>query len=132
MFNKLRELALRQEDLEAQLADPAVYDDSARLRTIQRELKELTPIAEGWRAWNQALRRQEDAEALLHDPEMRELAQEELSAAREESERLQEELKILLLPKDPNDGRNVILELRGGVGGEEGALFAGTDRKSVV
>lgn len=126
MLDKLKELALRQEDLEAQLGDPAVYGDSARLRSIQRELKELAPIAEGWRAWKQAQQRRMDAEALLHDPEMRELAQEELAAAREEAEALEERLRLLLLPKDPNDARNVILELRGGVGGEEGALFAGT------
>ena len=126
MLDKLKELALRREDLEAQLADPAVYGDSARLREIQRELKELTPIADGWRALKEAEARREEAEALLHDPELKELAQEEFLAAREEAERLRERLKILLLPRDPNDGRNVILELRGGVGGEEGALFAGT------
>jgi len=124
MLERLKELALRQESLEAQLADPAVYGDSARLKALQRELKELTPVAEAWRALREAERRREEAEVLLRDPEMRELAQEELSAARREGERLQEELKILLLPRDPNDGRNVILELRGGVGGEEGALFA--------
>ena len=126
MLDKLKELALRREDLEAQLADPAVYGDSARLREIQRELKELTPIADGWRELKEAEARRAEAEALLHDPEMRELAQEEFLAARAEAERLRERLKILLLPRDPNDGRNVILELRGGVGGEEGALFAGT------
>jgi peptide chain release factor 1 len=126
MLDKLKELALRREDLEAQLADPAVYGDSARLREIQRELKELTPIADGWRALKEAEARREEAEALLHDPELKELAQEEFLAARAEAERLRERLKILLLPRDPNDGRNVILELRGGVGGEEGALFAGT------
>ena len=126
MLDKLKELALRREDLEAQLADPAVYGDSARLREIQRELKELTPIADGWRALKEAEARREEAEALLDDPELKELAQEEFLAARAEAERLRERLKILLLPRDPNDGRNVILELRGGVGGEEGALFAGT------
>ena len=126
MLDKLKELALRREDLEAQLADPAVYGDSARLREIQRELKELTPIADGWRELKEAETRRAEAEALLHDPELKELAQEEFLAARAEAERLRERLKILLLPRDPNDGRNVILELRGGVGGEEGALFAGT------
>lgn len=124
MLERLKELALRKEDLEAQLADPAVYGDNGRLKALQRELKELSPVVEAWKALTGAQRRREEAEALLRDPEMRELAQEELSAAREEAERLQEELKILLLPRDPNDSRNVILELRGGVGGEEGALFA--------
>ncbi len=124
MLEKLKELALRHEDLEAQLADPAVYNDAARLRTINRELKELGPIVETWHAMEQAEQRRAGAEELLRDPDLRELAQEELSAAKAELERLQEELKILLLPKDPNDSRNVIMELRGGVGGEEGALFA--------
>ena len=124
MLEKLKELALRHEDLEAQLADPAVYNDAARLRTINRELKELGPIVETWHAMEQAEQRRAGAEELLRDPDLRELAHEELSAAKAELERLQEELKILLLPKDPNDSRNVIMELRGGVGGEEGALFA--------
>ena len=115
MLEKLKELALRHEDLEAQLADPAVYNDAARLRTINRELKELGPIVETWHAMEQAEQRRAGAEELLRDPDLRELAQEELSAAKAELERLQEELKILLLPKDPNDSRNVIMELRGGV-----------------
>ncbi|MDO4314742.1 MAG: peptide chain release factor 1 [Oscillospiraceae bacterium] len=124
MLDKLRELALRHEDLEAQLADPAVYNDAGRLRAINRELKELGPIVETWRAWEQAERDRAEAEALLHDPDFRELAQEELAAAKEELERLRQELTVLLLPRDPNDSRNVVMELRGGVGGEEGALFA--------
>jgi len=124
MLERLKELALRREDLEAQLADPAVYADSRRLRQLQRELKELMPVVEAWEALEAAERRREDAEALLRDPELKELAQEELSAAKSEAERIREELKLLLLPRDPNDSRNVILEIRSGVGGEEGALFA--------
>jgi peptide chain release factor 1 len=124
MLEKLKALALRYEDLEAQLADPAVYGDADRLRQVNRELKELGPVAETYRAWEQAERDRLDAEELLHDPDFRELAQEELSAAKQELARLEQELKLLLLPKDPNDSRNVIMELRGGVGGEEGALFA--------
>ncbi|MCI9121336.1 MAG: peptide chain release factor 1 [Oscillibacter sp.] len=124
MLERLKELILRQEDLEAQLADPAVYGDSGRLKAVQRELKELTPVAEAAGALEAAVRRREEAELLLRDPEMKELAQEELAAAKAEAERLEEALRILLLPRDPNDGRNVILELRSGVGGEEGALFA--------
>ena len=119
MLERLRELALRQEDLEAQLADPAVYGDGKRLAAIQRELKELTPVAEAGRALEAAERRREEAEALLRDPELKALAQGELAAAKAEA------LKRLLLPRDPNDGRNVILEIRAGVGGEEAALFAG-------
>ncbi len=124
MLEKLKELTIRYEDLEAQLADPAVYGDGERLKAVNRKLKELAPIVEACRAWEQAEARRAGAEDLLHDPELRDLAQEELAAAKGEAERLQEELKRLLLPKDPNDGRNVIMEIRGGVGGEEGALFA--------
>ena len=124
MLDRLRALALRREDLEAQLADPAVYGDAARLREIHRELKELTPVAEAYQAYQKAERDRAEAEALLHDPEFRDLAQEEYAAARAELERLERELKLLLLPRDPNDGRNVILEIRQGVGGEESALFA--------
>ena len=125
MLERLKELAVRKEDLEAQLADPAVYGGGGRLAAIQRELKELTPVVEAAGALEAAERRREEAEALLRDPELKALAQEELSAAREEAERLRGELKRLLLPRDPNDGRNVILEIRAGVGGEEAALFAG-------
>ena len=124
MLDKLKELALRYEDLEAQLSDPAVYGDAVRLRSINRELKELAPIVEAWLTWERAERKRAEAEELLHDPDFRELAQEELSAAREEQERLRDKLRLLLLPKDPNDERNVILEIRAGTGGEEAALFA--------
>ena len=125
MLERLKELALRRENLEAQLTDPAVYGDGKKLAAIQRELKELTPVVEAAGSLEAAERRRAEAEALLRDPELKALAQEELSAAKAEAEALREELKRLLLPRDPNDGRNVILELRAGVGGEEAALFAG-------
>ena len=124
MLDKLRELALRYEDLEAQLSDPAVYGDAARLRQINRERKELGAVVETYRAYLRAEQDRAEAEELLRDPDFHELAQEEFSAAKLELERLREELRILLLPRDPNDEKNVIIELRGGVGGEEGALFA--------
>ena len=124
MLEKLRELALRYEDLQAQLADPTVYGDADRLRTVNRELKELAPVAETYEKYRRAEADRSAAETLLSDPEMRELAQEELTAARQEMERLHQELKHLLLPKDPNDRKNVILEIRAGTGGEEAALFA--------
>ena len=124
MQEKLNALALRREDLEAQLGEPSVYGDAEKLRRINRELKELVPVVEAWHAYQAAENRRTEAESLLHDPDFRELAQEELAQSKEELERLGTELKLLLLPKDPNDERNVIMELRGGVGGEEGALFA--------
>ena len=124
MLDKLKELSLKYEDLEARLADPSAYGDADALRRLNRELKELAPVVETYRAYLKAEQDRKEAEALLHDPDFRELAQEELSAARREADRLREELRILLLPSDPNDRKNVVLELRGGVGGEEGALFA--------
>lgn len=125
MLDKLKALAVRREDLEMQLSDPAVYGDAERLRSIHRELKELGPIVETFQAYERAERARTDAEELLKDPDFRELAQEELAIAKVDVERLRDELKILLLPKDPNDEKNVIMELRAGTGGEEAALFAG-------
>ena len=126
MLEKLRELSLRYESLETQLTDPAVYGDAGRLAAVNRELRELQPVVEAYRAYLAAERRREEAEALLRDPDFRELAQEELAEAKAETQRLHRELTVLLLPKDPNDRRNVILEIRAGVGGEEGALFGRT------
>ena len=124
MLEKLRELSLRYESLETQLTDPAVYGDAGRLAAVNRELRELQPVVEAYRAYLAAERRREEAEALLHDPDFRELAQEELAEAKAEAQRLHRELTVLLLPRDPNDRRSVILEIRAGTGGEEAALFA--------
>ena len=124
MLDKLKDLDLRYEDLESQLGDPRVYGDAEKLRQVNRELKELLPVVETYRAYQAADSRRREAEELLHDPEMKEIAQDELAEAKEELEQLKEKLTILLLPRDPNDSRNVILEIRGGVGGEESALFA--------
>lgn len=124
MLDKLKDLDLRYENLESQLGDPRVYGDAEKLRQVNRELKELLPVVETYRAYQAADSRRREAEELLHDPEMKEMAQDELAEAKEELEQLKEKLTILLLPRDPNDSRNVILEIRGGVGGEESALFA--------
>ncbi len=124
MLDKLKDLDLRYEDLESQLGDPRVYGDAETLRQVNRELKELLPVVETYRAYQAADSRRREAEELLHDQEMKEMAQDELAEAKEELEQLKEKLTILLLPRDPNDSRNVILEIRGGVGGEESALFA--------
>ena len=124
MLDKLKDLDLRYEDLESQLGDPRVYGDAEKLRQVNRELKELLPVVETYRAYQAADSRRREAEELLHDPEMKEMAQDELAEAKEELEQMKEKLTILLLPRDPNDSRNVILEIRGGVGGEESALFA--------
>ena len=124
MLDKLNEIEQRLAQVEQQLSDPTVYSDQPRLRDLSRQQKELTPVVEAYRAYRDAEQRMADAAELLADPELKALAQEELQQAKEDKERLQEELKLLLLPRDPNDDKNVVLEIRGGVGGEEGALFA--------
>ena len=124
MLKQLRDIALRYDALEAQLGDPSVYADAEKLREVNRERKELEPVAQTYRAYEQALKYRQEAEELLSDPEFKEMAQEELAAAKVEAERLKERLRILLLPRDPNDSRSVVMEIRGGVGGEESALFA--------
>ena len=124
MLEKMKAIEARLAEVERQLSDPTVYTDRERLTALSREQKELIPIAACARAYAQTAQTAEDACAMLSDPELRELAQEELSAAKAELERLTEELKRLLLPKDPNADKNVILEIRAGIGGEEGALFA--------
>ena len=124
MLEKMKAIEARLAEVERQLSAPTVYTDRERLTALRREQKALPPIAACARAYAQTAQTAEDACAMLSDPELRELAQEELSAAKAEMERLTEELKRLLLPKDPNDDKNVILEIRAGIGGEEGALFA--------
>ena len=100
-----------------------MYADREFLTRLSREQKELTPIVAAFRAWQLAEADCAGAQELLSDPEMRELAQEELHRARQERDRLSEELKRLLLPRDPNDDRNVILEVRAGIGGEDTLVF---------
>ena len=124
MLDKLRAVANRQEALVSQLEDPATYADPDLLRRLTREQKELEPVAEAYRAYRAAEERERSARELLEDPELREMAQEEIQSAKAEMDRLREEMKLLLLPRDPNDSRNVVVEIRGGVGGEEAMLFA--------
>ena len=102
MLEKLKAVEHRLTEVEHQLSDPAVYTDRETLTALSREQKELTPLVTCYRAYARAARTAEDAAVMLADPELRELAQEELSAARGDMERLTEELKRLLLPKDPN------------------------------
>ena len=124
MMDKLRALDLRYQALEAQLSAPETYDDPALVTRLNREQRELEPVVGAYRALEGRRRDLAEAEALMGDPDMKELAREEFNQAREDVARLEEQLKILLLPKDPNDGKNVIVEIRAGVGGEEAALFA--------
>jgi len=124
MMEKLRVLDLHFADLEARLGASETYADPALAARLNKEQRELEPVVEAYRSYQRRLRDQADAQALLSDPDMRELAQEEYRQAKEDLERLEEEIKLLLLPKDPNDEKNVIVEIRAGVGGEEAALFA--------
>ena len=124
MLDKLAAIEAKYSQIEARLGVPETYDDPALVAKLNQEQTELQPLVETFRAYQRTRAEKEEAEALLSDPEMKELAQEELRRAQEELERLEHELQLLLLPKDPNDQKNVIVEIRAGVGGEEAALFA--------
>lgn len=124
MLDKLKAIAQRLAQVEESLADPAVYSDREALTKLSREQKELTPVVEVYRALVECDDTIAQAMEMLSDSELRELAQEELQEAKSRREKLLEEVKILLLPRDPNDNKNVVLEIRAGIGGEEGALFA--------
>ena len=124
MLSKLQAVASRYEELCAKSEQPDFYSDPKQAAKLLREKNDLEPIVESYHAYNRALQEMEDAQELMADPEMKVLCQQTYQDAREEKERLYRELQILLLPKDPNDEKNVIVEIRGGVGGEESALFA--------
>lgn len=124
MLDKLKTLANRFDELEARLSAPDLYDDPKKAASLLRERNQLEPIVTAYHALQRAQSAQQEAQEMLSDPDMRELAQEEFTAARAEIERLTAELKILLVPRDPNDDKDVIVEIRGGAGGEESALFA--------
>ena len=124
MLNKLQAVASRYEELCAKSEQPDFYADPKKAAKLLREKNDLEPIVEAYHAYRKAERDILDAQELMSDPEMKDMAQEEFQAAKETREALYEKLQILLLPKDPNDDKSVIVEIRGGVGGEESALFA--------
>ena len=124
MLEKLQAVSNRYEELCAKSEQPDFYADPKKAAALLREKNDLQPIVEAYAQYNTAVRDMADAEALMSDPEMKELCQETFVEAKEKKEVLFRELQILLLPKDPNDEKNVIVEIRGGVGGEESALFA--------
>ena len=127
MFENLQVFENRYEELTLKLYDPQTAGDREAFAALMKEHKELEPIVEAYRAWRQCQQDLAGARELLEsegDRELRELAVEEIREREERGRALEEELKLLLLPKDPNDEKNVILEIRGGTGGEEAALFA--------
>jgi len=123
--SKLDHLADRLAELDALLASESATADMDQYRRLNREHAEITPVVMHYRAWQQATADLKTAEGLLADPEMRDFAQEEMDAAKARLETLEQELQVLLLPRDPNDERNLFLEIRAGTGGNESALFAG-------
>ncbi len=130
MFDKLDAVESRYEQIGMELTRPEVVSNNEQFRLLMKEHSELTPIVEKYREYRAAKNSEEEALGLLDggglDKDFKELVEEELKQAKEDIERFSDELKILLLPKDPNDDKNVIIEIRGGAGGEEAALFAGS------
>ena len=124
MQQKLSALDLRFASIEAQLGAGETYNDPALVAKLNKEQRELEPVVTTWRTYTRRQQDLADAEALLSDPELGEMAKEEYQQAKEDIARLEDEIRILLLPRDPNDDKNVIVEIRAGVGGEEAALFA--------
>ena len=127
MFDRLEDLLIRYEEVMGELQEPDVANDQERFRKLMKEQSDLTPIVEAYKEYKQCKQNIEDSLIMLDeesDEEMRELAKEELNDSKARVEELEQELKILLLPKDPNDEKNVIVEIRAGAGGDEAALFA--------
>lgn len=127
MFDRLDDILIHYEELMLELNNPSVAEDQNRFRKLMKEQADLAPIVDAYKEYKQAKQDVEDSLMMLEeesDEEMRELAKEELSDAKDRIEKLEGQLKILLLPKDPNDEKNIILEIRAGAGGDEAALFA--------
>ncbi len=127
MFDKLEDLLIRYEELMSELQEPDVANDPNRFRKLMKEQSDLAPIVEAYREYKKCNQSIEDSLTMLNeesDEELREMAKEELNESKSRVAELEDELKILLLPKDPNDDKNVIVEIRAGAGGDESALFA--------
>ncbi len=126
MFDKLEDLLIRYEEIQEELNSPEIANNQDRYRSRMKEYSDLTPVVEKYREYKDAKQTIEDSLAMLNEPdeELRELAKEELAAGKDTLAKCEQELKILLLPKDPNDEKNVIVEIRAGAGGDEAALFA--------
>ena len=126
MFAKLEAVEKRYDELTTKISDPEEIAKTSSWQKLMKEHAELTPIVEKYREYKKAKKTIEENEELLKDPELKELAEMEIEEAKEKLPKIEEELKILLIPKDPDDDKNIICEIRAGAGGEEAALFAGT------
>lgn len=130
MFEKLSAVEKKFEEINEKLCDPQVVSDIEQYTSLMKEIKNLTPVVEKFREYKKLKESYDEAKMLLDEggleKDFREMVQQEYEEAGENMEKVEQELKVLLLPKDPNDDRNVIVEIRGGAGGEEAALFAGT------
>lgn len=130
MFEKLSAVEKKFEEINEKLCDPQVVSDIEQYTSLMKEIKNLTPVVEKFREYKKLKESYDEAKMLLDEggleKDFREMVQQEYEEAGENMENAEQELKVLLLPKDPNDDRNVIVEIRGGAGGEEAALFAGT------
>jgi peptide chain release factor 1 len=124
MVEKLHAIEEKYKSLEERMQDPEVYSDPKTYAKLAREQKEIQPVVEAFRRYEKARSDMEGAAELMSDPEFKEMAQEEYDTAKADMENIEEELRLLLLPRDPNDDKNVIIEIRGGAGGDEAALFA--------
>ena len=125
LFDKIEELERRFQELESLLSNPVVIGNQGEFRKLSREHSELSGLVDSYRRYRKVLTDIDDNRELLADPDMKEMAGEELASLEAERERLEGEINLLLLPKDPNDDKSVILEIRAGTGGDESALFAG-------
>jgi len=127
MFDKLEDILIRFEEIEAEMMNPDITNDQVRFKKLRKEHADLTDVVEKYREYKATQASIDESLAMLDeesDEEIRELAKEELASCKQKMVKIEEELKILLLPKDPNDDKNVIVEIRGGAGGDEAALFA--------
>ena len=125
MMDKIEELERRYQELEALLSDPAVISNQPEFRKLSREHSDLSELVAAYRRYRKVLADISDNRELLADPDMKEMAEDELKSLESEKEQLDADIRLLLLPKDPNDDKSVILEIRAGTGGDESALFAG-------
>ena len=126
MFEKLEVVEKRYEELTGQISDPEIISNTNEWRKLVKEHSSMEDVVIKYREYKETLKAMEEAKEMMNDKELKELAEEEYYSSKEKISQIEEELKVLLIPKDPNDDKDVICEIRGGAGGEEAALFAGT------